>query len=180
MVTFETEYKGGDMYQKALRQNAPIPEKLNLKREAFVMLRQNDPAGRWVNGSLGYIKSLREDEMEIKLLNGRNVCVPKSRFNMFDADGNEVASALNFPVNLAYAVTIHKAQGATLDKSVVDLRNLWEPGQAYVALSRVRNMADVHVAAWSPGSFKTDPEVEKFHLRLESAQEAQATSLASC
>ena len=57
---------------------------------------------------------------------------------MIDADGNEVACATNYPINLAYAATIHKAQGMTLDRVVVNIKSLWEPGQAYVALSRVK------------------------------------------
>ena len=164
--TYETEFVGEERYVTSLRANAPVPPVIELKEGALIMLRQNDPKGRWVNGSLGHIKSLSKHELEIRLLGGNHIELEKSRFTMLDAEGNEVASAKNFPVNLAYAVTIHKSQGATLDKVVVNLANLWEPGQAYVALSRVRSSEDLRVAAWQESSIIADPQVKKFHSEL--------------
>jgi len=159
---FETQYRGDERYKKNLVSSAPIPQFIELKVGALVMLRQNDPQARWVNGSLGHIEAMDEDVLDIKLMNGRVVEVEQVSFSMLDAEGNEVASAYNFPVNLAYAVTIHKAQGATLDRVVVSLKNLWEPGQAYVALSRVRSSADLMVDGWDGRSIFSDSEVMKF------------------
>ena len=73
-----------------------------------------------------------------------------------------MASTSNFPNNLAYAVIIHTSQGATFDKAIVDLGYLWEPGQAYVAMSRVRRPEDLKIAAWTANSFKSDPRVLEF------------------
>ena len=74
-----------------------------------------------------------------------------------------MASAENFPLNLAWASTIHKSQGATLDQAVVDLRGLWEPGHAYVALSRVREGKGVYVAGWDEKGLRTDRSVREFY-----------------
>ena len=85
------------------------------------MIRQNDPRNRWVNGSTGYVRKVDEETLTIELLNGREVEMGTSSFAVHNADGVAIATATNFPVNLAYASTIHKAQGATLDRTFIDL-----------------------------------------------------------
>jgi hypothetical protein len=158
-----TTYNGDEKAIQDLKRNAPVPEVIRLKRGALVMLRQNDPQGRYVNGSLGEVQEIGAEEIQIDLQSGIMVKVEKMSFSLLNSDGKEVASAQNFPLNLAYATTIHKAQGMTLDSLLVDLRNLWEPGQAYVALSRVKASNGVFVAAWNPSSIKVDPQVQEFY-----------------
>jgi hypothetical protein len=75
-------------------------------------------------------------------------------------------AAWNFPITLAWATTIHKAQGASLDSMIVDLSALWEPGQAYVALSRVRSPQGLHIEQWNPGSIRAEPLVTQFYDSL--------------
>lgn len=158
-MSFTTTYLGEERYLKTLKASAPIPEVIELKKGAFVMLRQNDTKGRWVNGSLGHIEYLDTDGIEVKLLKGGVVEIDPVSFAMLDADGKEVASAKNYPISLAYAITIHKAQGATLDRVVASLSNLWEPGQAYVAMSRVTSSEGLFVDSWDRKSFFADPAV---------------------
>jgi len=167
VVSFETKYKGVPAYLENAAKNAPIPAILHLKENALVMLRQNDPAGRWVNGSLGTILKITPEKLRIALHSGEEVDVEPTTFTVLDAEDTEVASATNFPVNLAYATTIHKAQGLTLDCAQMDLRMLWEPGQAYVALSRVKNSQGIFVAGWSPSSIRVAAEVLEFDRELE-------------
>ena len=132
------------------------------------MLRQNDPKGRWVNGTLAHLKEIFEKTLLIELFNGRLIELEPSSFSMQDAEGNTVAVAENFPVNLAYATTIHKAQGATFDRLLVNLKGLWEPGQAYVALSRVPKAENLFVADWSSNSLQVDQRVQEFYRQLDS------------
>ncbi len=165
---YATVYLGQEAKaRESVKKNAPVPEQLELKEGALVMLRQNDPQGRWVNGSLGVLQGLEDDTLEIRLLSGRTVRVEPASFQLLDAEGKELAAARNFPVNLAWAMTIHKAQGATIDRARVSLARLWEPGQAYVALSRVRRAQDVELAGWDRGSILADPAVRRFHASLE-------------
>ena len=164
--TFATEYFGEERHVETLKRNAPIPEQLTLKEGALVMIRFNDPQGRWVNGSLGHVRGFTEDFLKVELLKGTTAELERVSFNVLDAEGKEVAAARNFPVNLAYATTIHKAQGMTLDRVVVDLRKLWEPGQAYVALSRVKSADGLIVTGWTSSSIKTDPRVTAFNRSL--------------
>ena len=87
---------------------------------------------------------------------------------MLDAEGESIAAATNYPLNLAWATTIHKAQGATLDRAHVDLKGVWEHGQSYVALSRVRSLQDLSIEGLGPTSFRVDEVVRKFYRDLKS------------
>ena len=82
-------------------------------------------------------------------------------------------TARNFPMSLAWAVTIHKAQGSTLDKIWVDIRRLWEPGQAYVALSRVTDPDELWVEGWDARSIFTDPAVRAFTKAISAIPESR-------
>jgi hypothetical protein len=161
--TYETIYSGDAKSLASLKKYAPVPEVLSLKEGALVMLRQNDPQGRWVNGTTGHIERLSMSKLTIRLLNGRRAEIEKATFSMLDAEGDIVAAAVNFPVSLAWATTIHKSQGATLDRMMVNLSNLWEPGQAYVALSRLTQGADLAVEKWDARSIRVDPKVVSFY-----------------
>jgi ATP-dependent DNA helicase PIF1 len=102
------------------------------------------------------------EEVEVEA-DGAAVTLEKHTFALLDGEGHEVANARNFPLSLAWASTIHKAQGATLREVLVDLSGLWEAGQAYVALSRARQAEDVHVSRWNARSIRSDPVVTQFY-----------------
>jgi ATP-dependent exoDNAse (exonuclease V) alpha subunit len=99
---------------------------------------------------------------------GYSAEIEPASFSILNAEGVEVASAKNFPVNLAYATTIHKSQGMTLDRVLIDLRNLWEPGQAYVALSRIRSGSGLSLLGWSASSIRMDGAVSAFYRAFSS------------
>ncbi|MBT4762632.1 MAG: AAA family ATPase [Bdellovibrionaceae bacterium] len=163
LITSKSIYLGRDIFIQKLKKAAPVPEEIHLKKDAYIMIRKNDPKGRWVNGSTGILKEIQDGVLVVELLNGRVAEIEKATFSMLDAEGNEVASVVNFPVTLAYATTIHKAQGMTIDRLVVNLKNLWEPGQAYVALSRVRDPNHLFIQDWTPASIKADQQVVDFY-----------------
>jgi len=173
--SFPTEYHGAEKQVEDLKRNAPVPEVLQLKPGALVMLRMNDPMGRWVNGTLGEVLEIDPCELTIELLDGREIAIEPVSFTLLDAEGKEVASARNFPVNLAYATTIHKSQGMTLDRILVDLRNLWEAGQAYVAMSRVRSADGLLVSGWTPSSIRTDAQVARFNAEIFNSESRSET-----
>jgi len=163
---YPTVYMGNAQRLDELKRNAPIPEFLFLKEGALVMFRQNDPEYRFVNGTLGKIVKLKDQEVEVELFSGKTIEMKPATFSMLDAEGNVLASATNYPLNLAWACTIHKAQGATLDRVHADLNGVWEHGQSYVALSRVRSSEDLSLSGLSPRSFRLDPEVVGFYRSL--------------
>ncbi len=165
---FPTTYEGEERAMESAMRAIPIPDVLHLKRGALVMLRKNDVSGemRYVNGSLGRVQSIGEDTLGVSLLTGEDIELEREKFSYLNGDGQEIVIAWNFPVTLAWASTIHKAQGASLDRMIVDLSALWEPGQAYVALSRVRSAEGLFIERWSESSIRAEPLVTELYDRL--------------
>jgi len=133
------------------RASLPTEERLELKAGAQVMLLTNDPLGRWVNGSIGRVADIvrvkgDDDVVVVELRDGATVDVRPNVWEIFrfrlDPDGagivsEPVGSFTQYPLRLAWAITIHKSQGKTFDRVVVDFgRGTFAHGQAYVALSR--------------------------------------------
>ncbi len=162
-IYFESSYTGAKRFVTILKKVSPLKEKIEVKEGALVMLKTNDPKQRWVNGSTGIILGKSDGDLKIELLNGRVVTVERVTLSLHSPEGEVVASVTNFPIELAYATTIHKSQGMTLDTLYVDLSNLWEPGQAYVALSRVISPEKLFIKSWTPSSIKADANVNRWY-----------------
>ncbi|MBP9999820.1 MAG: AAA family ATPase [Proteobacteria bacterium] len=152
--------------------DVPAPIKLNLKVGALVVFVKN--SDKWHNGSMGRIVDMGGNGLKVELLNAArtivNVKPEKWEKIEYVRDENdrlqehEIGSYKQFPLNLGYAMTIHKAQGKTLDAVVVDIsRGAFAHGQTYVALSRTRSAADMHVAtALRPKDVIFDKRVLEF------------------
>lgn len=134
------------------REYLPVPVELSLKAGAQVMLVSNDPLGRWANGTLGRVRQLWPDPEGpaalVELHEGGEAEVTPHTWELYELylEGEELRSRVvgrytQMPLILAWAVTIHKAQGKTLPRVVVDLgRGAFAPGQVYVALSRATSL----------------------------------------
>ena len=166
-IKIDSIYLGDERHVEILKKNSPVPGQLILKEGARIIFLQNDPQKRWVNGTRGTIVDIAPDKLTVEKSSGREVTVEKGSFALQNSDGNTVATVINFPVALAYATTIHKSQGATLDELWVDLTHLWEPGHAYVALSRLRSGNGLRLLGWNSRSFIVDPHVVRFYQQLE-------------
>lgn len=166
VLSFKTTYSGSAKFLEAIKKAAPVPEVLHLKIGALVMIRKNDPMGAYVNGSLGTVKSAKEGELKVELLNGNTAKLETESFSYMNPEGEVVAAADNFPVNLAWATTIHKSQGITLDAATIDLSRVFEAGQAYVALSRVKNADALYLSSWNPKAIRASDEVKSFHKQI--------------
>ena len=154
METFNGELDGD--FPKS---HLPTMETLDLKVGAQIMMLNNDSSGRWVNGSIGKITKIEFDEFEeeevinIKLNNGLSAKVKKYSWNIHKYFYNEEKNSIDteitgsftqFPMRLAWAVTIHKSQGKTFDKVIIDIGNgTFAHGQIYVALSRCRSLEGI-------------------------------------
>ncbi len=134
---------------------SPAPRQLKLKKEAVVLLNKNNPP-LWINGSTGVVVELEEDTIWIRLF-AKNKLVPVKRevWESFSYEYDkktdtvierQTGSFTQFPIQLGYALTIHKAQGKTLDNVIIDMnRGAFAHGQAYVALSRTRKATDMYL-----------------------------------
>ncbi|MBS1969448.1 MAG: AAA family ATPase [Bdellovibrionales bacterium] len=165
-VTIDSIYIGAEKFIETLMKMAPVPQKLTLKIGCRVIFLQNDPQKRWINGTRGTVTKIEMDKITVRKDGGREVNVDKTTFSLQDAEGNVTATVIQFPLTLAYATTIHKSQGATLDEVWCDLRSLWEPGQAYVALSRLRTAEGLKLVGWNPRSIIVDPKVLEFYQSI--------------
>lgn len=170
---FPTVYTGEGRVVAQFKRNLPIPDVLMLKEGALVMIRKNATDLSFVNGTLAKVAEIKVGEygarsVKVRLIaNEREVTLAPTKYQWFDEKGKEAASATNLPLSLAWACSIHKAQGATLDRICVELRGLWEPGQAYVALSRARHPDGISVTGWQAESFRADPYVTAYYRRFE-------------
>ena len=142
--------ESGDRYQcDWLKKNLLTPATLRLKVGSRVMVTVNlkDDEGDLyaVNGTMGTVTDFCDvlDAVQVLDDTGRSLCIIK--FTWSDDPTNERASVTQFPLRLAWASTIHKAQGLSLDSALIDARATREPGQTYVALSRVRSLAGLHL-----------------------------------
>ena len=134
-----------------LEANFPITEELHLKRGALVMMVANDPNKKWVNGTIGIVHSLYEDAVKVTI-DGTTYDVPRMAFRQREAsyvkgriEYEDVLCVEQFPIVLAYAITIHKSQGMTYKQIACDISQCFAPGQAYVALSRCSTMSGLYL-----------------------------------
>lgn len=158
---------GANKKRETLIAYSPLPEILFLKEGALVMIRKNDINGEYVNGSLGRVRSIKDEEVSINLWNGKTVAIQKEDFKILDGDKCVIATIRNFPLTLGWATTIHKSQGASIDALHVDISSLWEYGQAYVALSRAKDPKSLFIERWTEESIKAHPEVIRFYSQPE-------------
>jgi ATP-dependent DNA helicase PIF1 len=146
-----------------LDKDAPYVVELILAVGAQVMLLTNlDPQQGLVNGSRGVVVGF--DGMGIPLVQFRHGQPIPISASTWESEEIEGLSRKQIPLRLAYAITIHKAQGATLDSALIDIgSNTFEYGQAYVALSRVKSLESLYIWDVEPTAFRAHPKVKEFY-----------------
>ncbi len=129
----------------------PCEKELVLKKGSQVMFIKNDVSGRneYYNGKLAIVSALTDDSIEVKTEEGELIALSRQEWKNIrykvDEKTNEIMEEIlgtfkQYPLRLAWAITIHKSQGLTFEKAIVDVRNVFASGQAYVAMSRLRSL----------------------------------------
>jgi ATP-dependent DNA helicase PIF1 len=131
----------------------PAPLSLSLKRGAQVMMVKNDLEGRWVNGSIGTVDYVDDVEVKVRFSDGQIHLVDRVTWENKNYRWDKTTKSISFevlgsytqyPIRLAWAITIHKSQGLTFDKVIIDLgKGAFVHGQLYVALSRCRTLEGI-------------------------------------
>lgn len=158
--TFEMNARGGDNYVQTLKRGCLSPENLALKVGAIVMFTKNNVHEGFVNGTLGVVEGFSQETgfPLVGLRDGRMLEAAPMEWAIED-QGVVRAAVAQVPLRLAWAITVHKSQGMSLDAAVMDLRSAFEFGQGYVALSRVRRFADLYLVGFNAQTLRVHPDI---------------------
>lgn len=158
----------GDKYKAdQIKRNLLCPEKLELKVGAEVMFCANNFDDGYVNGTRGrLVRFSNAGNPVVQITDGIEVTVQQYTWRVFNDYGRELASVTQYPLRLAWAVTVHKSQGLSLDAAIIDLTKAFTPGMGYVALSRVRSLEGLYLVGMNDQALELDEEIIKFDKEL--------------
>ncbi|NTU99029.1 helicase, partial [Candidatus Falkowbacteria bacterium] len=170
---YEMRSHGNEKLSSMLRDGCLAPEMLRLKIGAQVMFVKNNFEAGYVNGTTGVVDGFDEEtKMPIVLTHAGKRIVAKPEMWMVGDDDTILASIRQVPLRLAWAITIHKSQGMSLDAAEIDLGRSFEFGMGYVALSRVRTLAGMRLLGLNNMALEVNPDI------LAADEELKATSAA--
>ena len=157
---YEMQSQGKVSMVEALKKGCLSPEVLVLKKDSVVMCTKNNMNAGFVNGTLGRVVDFQKgtDYPIIQTRDGRTLTIEPMEW-VVEEDGKIRARITQIPLRLAWAITVHKSQGMSLDSAVMDLSDVFEYGQGYVALSRVRTLSGIHLFGLNQKSLQVHPEV---------------------
>ncbi len=178
---FNMTTRGARTLVDAIKQNCLSPETLTLKEGAVVMFTRNNFEMGYVNGTLGEVVGFANSGYPIvKTKSGLRIEAVPGEWSI--ADGSKIlAQVKQVPLRLAWAITVHKSQGMSLDAAVIDLSQAFEFGQGYVALSRVRTLEGLFLEGFNDRALMLHPTIQKqdaiFRAKSDAAQKRIATIL---
>ncbi len=156
--TFIMETSGIPYLVGVLKKQVLSPEALRLKIGAVVMFTRNNFEEGWVNGTMGKVIGWSDESPIIETLKGERFTPEREEWTI-EENGDIKATVRQYPLRLAWAITVHKSQGMSLDRASIDLSRAFEAGQGYVAISRVRTLEGLHLVGLGDKAFKVHPKV---------------------
>lgn len=157
---FVMSLQGPDALVAVLKKGCLSKEVLYLKVSAAVMFVKNNPKEGFVNGTLGTVEGFNKTSGYpiVKIRSGRRIETEPMDWTV-EENGKVRARITQLPLRLAWAITVHKSQGMSLDSAVMDLSDVFEFGQGYVALSRIRRLSGLYILGWNKRTFQVNPEI---------------------
>ncbi len=168
---FVYESKGTDKNIEKIFKSGLLMEKLTLKKGAVVIFIKNNAEAGYVNGTTGKVLSFSPiDNMPIvRTVEGNKIKLEPEDWSIENDSGKVLATVSQVPLRLAWAITIHKSQGMTLDAAEIDLSKTFETGQGYVALSRIRNIEGLRLMGLNTMALRVDPLILHVDGRIKEA-----------
>ncbi len=178
--TYRMNGKGAETMVEGLKRGCLSPDVLELKKDAVVMFTKNSPSGSFVNGTLGAVVGFSANDglPIVETRDGRTITAEPMEWQV-EENGKVRASVTQVPLRLAWAMTVHKSQGMSMDAAVIDLSQAFEYGQGYVALSRVRRLSGVHLLGMNQRALQVHPDIVDKDVELREASEAAGSTFAS-
>lgn len=174
-IVYDMRFVGLKNLTDKLKSGCLAPERLELKIDAVVMFVKNNFKEGYVNGTLGKVIGFETENNYpiIKTFKGELIGAHNEQWGLEDNGGATVASISQLPLRLAWAITVHKSQGMSLDCAEIDLSKTFEYGMGYVALSRVRSLAGLKLLGLNDMALKVNEEMIKFDedLRARSTRD---------
>jgi len=175
---FEAKTKGNAKLVETLKKSVLASSYLELKEGAKVMFVKNNYEKGYVNGSLGEVIAFDEEGLPVvQLKSGMTITASRETWAMEDDGGKPLASYEQVPLRLAWAITIHKSQGVTLDEATINLSKTFERGQGYVALSRLKDMNGLLLTGFNPTALEVDALALKADKRFQELSDQADTIL---
>ncbi len=188
-LTGKSYFYNADIDREFAENAYPVEKALELKIKAQVMFIKNDPKGeqRFFNGKLAVVTDLKDDCIEV-LPEGAKYPIILERYawknvryttnkHTNEIEEEEIGTFTQFPLKLAWAITVHKSQGLTFDKAIVDIGDAFAPGQIYVALSRLRSLDGLILTSHlNSRGMKADQNVA-YYSRTKDQQESLFTQI---
>ncbi len=151
---------------KKINKNIQAQEIITLKKGCRVMCLRNYSTENIYNGSLGTVIDLDEKSVTVRFDKGQISRLRKEFFAYFENE-TYMGGRFQIPLKLAYATTIHKSQGLTLEEAVIDCEDAFAPGQVYVALSRVKSLENLYITGFNENKVYAAREAQKFYMNLK-------------
>lgn len=174
-VEYTMTSEGPEALTATLKKNCLAPEKLMLKENALVMCVRNNFEKRYVNGSIGKVIETDDSGPVIKIY-GRKIALETEQWQFLEED-TAVAKIAQIPLRLAWAITIHKSQGMSLDAAEMDLSKCFVAGMGYVALSRVRTLEGLSLLGLNPMALRIDERILRFDEELQALSKKEEEQL---
>ncbi|WP_258103822.1 AAA family ATPase [Marinoscillum sp. MHG1-6] len=166
--TFEAKTKGNSRLVDTLKQTVLAAPALELKKGAKVMFVRNNPEKGYFNGSTGTVEDFdAKGWPKVKLSSGQHILTLPEEWTVVDEKENILASYEQIPLRLAWAITVHKSQGMTLDAAEIDLSKTFETGQGYVALSRLKDWNGLYLKGMNNRALMVDDLAFKADRRFQ-------------
>lgn len=154
--------------EEKMIKNIIADEVLELKLDARVIALKNAQDFSYVNGSLGTVIKLNENSVKVKFDNGYVGSMTKEKWEVVDKSGTIISSFEQIPLKLAYALTIHKSQGMSINKLTIDCTDIFEEGQFYVAVSRATNKEDLKLIGFKEKHIRPNSKAVDFYSNFKS------------